>query len=143
MAWWTDEAAKGDRIGGRITFLAAAERSFGRRRRLLWQRHCHPAQRFADRLPSLPPAAGRLRTPWLGLFGDLDHTIPVQDVEKLHQELAPARVATDIIRYPDARHAVHCDERRGYVAAATVDAWARKLDWFETHTARPGHQTSS
>jgi carboxymethylenebutenolidase len=124
-------------IGGRITFLAAAERSFGAAVGLYGGGIVTPAARFADRLPSLLPAAGGLRTPWLGLFGDLDHTIPVEDVETLRAELAPAPVETEIVRYGDAGHAFHCDERPGYVPAAAVDAWARTLAWFDRHLAPP------
>ena len=35
--------------------------------------------------------AGSLRSPWLGLFGDLDPSIPVDDVERLrHREILEA-----------------------------------------------------
>jgi carboxymethylenebutenolidase len=122
-------------IGGRTTFLAAVERSFGAAVGLYGGGIVTPAARFADRLPGLLPAAAGLRTPWLGLFGDLDHTIPVEDVEKLRAELASAPVETEIVRYGDAGHAFHCDERPGYVAAAATDAWARTLTWFERHLA--------
>jgi carboxymethylenebutenolidase len=125
-------------IGGRITFLAAAERSFGAAAGLYGGGIVTPAERFAVSLPSLLPAAGGLRTPWIGLFGDLDQTIPVEDVEKLRAELALAHVATEIVRYRDAGHAFHCDERPGYVAAAATDAWARTLAWFDRYLVKPG-----
>ena len=38
--------------------------------------------------PALVDRAGDLKTPWLGLFGDDDQSIPVDDVERLRNELA-------------------------------------------------------
>ena len=71
-----------------------------------------------------------LQTPWLGLFGDLDQSIPVEGVEELRVALAGAPVATEIVRYADAEHGFHCDARPSYHEASAKDAWARALDWF-------------
>ena len=58
-----------------------------------------------------------MSTPWLGLFGDADHGIPVEDVERLRAELTDrAPVETAIVRYPDAEHGFHCDARPSYSA---------------------------
>lgn len=120
-------------IGGRIAFLAAARRTFGAAVGFYGGGIVTAAERFADRLPSLLPLAASLATPWLGLFGDHDHTIPVADVERLREALATASVPTAIVRYPDAGHAFACDDRPEYDAAAADDGWARTLDWFELH----------
>ena len=63
-----------------------------------------------------------MRTPWLGLFGDADPGIPVEEVERLRDELnAGADVDTAIVRYPDAEHGFHCDVRPSYDEAAATD----------------------
>ena len=46
-----------------------------------------------------------------------------------------AKVPTDIVRYADAGHGFHCDQRDDYRADDAADAWARALAWFDTHLA--------
>jgi len=53
-----------------------------------------------------------MTTPWLGLFGDADSSIPTDDVERLRAELADhGSVDAEVVRYPDAEHGFHCDAR--------------------------------
>ena len=118
-------------MGGRITFLVSVERELG------------AAVGFYGggivnaRFPQFPALVGRtssMRTPWLGLFGDLDGSIPVEDVEVLREALdAEAPVAHQVVRYADADHGFHCDVRPSYDAAAAADAWDRTLAWFAEH----------
>ncbi|MFC9557571.1 dienelactone hydrolase family protein [Rhodococcus sp. NPDC056960] len=78
--------------------------------------------------------AGRLATPWLGLFGDRDKGIPPEDVEELRAAVASASVDTEIVRYPEAEHGFHCDDRPAvYNEAAARDGWARTLQWCDAH----------
>jgi carboxymethylenebutenolidase len=75
-----------------------------------------------------------LQTPWLGLFGDEDQGIPVDQVEALRTAVATAPVPTEIVRYPAAGHGFHCDARPdSYHEASAQDAWGRTLDWFERY----------
>ncbi|MBC2641132.1 MULTISPECIES: dienelactone hydrolase family protein [unclassified Rhodococcus (in: high G+C Gram-positive bacteria)] len=84
--------------------------------------------------PSQLDVAGRLATPWLGLFGDRDKGIPPEDVEELRGAVAGARVDTEIVRYPAAEHGFHCDDRPAvYNEAAARDGWARTLQWCDAH----------
>jgi carboxymethylenebutenolidase len=77
-------------------------------------------------------------TPWLGLFGDADHSIPVEDVELLGQRLSSGSpVDAAVVCYPDAAHGFHCDARPSYSAEAANDGWRRTLDWFDVHLAQP------
>jgi carboxymethylenebutenolidase len=76
-----------------------------------------------------------LQTPWLGLFGDQDGSIAVDDVEALRAALKDAPVDTEIVRYPEAGHGFHCDIRPDYRADEAADAWKRALDWFASHLA--------
>ena len=85
--------------------------------------------------PSQIDDAPKLQTPWLGLFGDEDKGIPVEDVEKLRSAVASAPVPTEVVRYPGAEHGFHCDARPSYHEQSATDAWKRTLDWFGQHLA--------
>jgi carboxymethylenebutenolidase len=117
-------------FGGRVTFLIAARRALG------------AAVGFygggiaaAGHLP-FPPLideAATLRTPWLGLFGDQDASIPVESVEQLRDALRDAPVDAEVVRYPEAGHGFHCDRRADYHEVSARDAWSRTLAWFDAH----------
>lgn len=88
-------------------------------------------------VPPLVELAPRFRAPWFGAFGDQDASIPTEQVEALRSAAAGARVPTELVRYPEAGHAFHCDDRPDkYNAAAAADASARTLAWFDQHVAR-------
>ena len=120
-------------VGGRLAFVAAAERPFG------------AAVSFygggivtgrSDNMPSLVDKVPQMKTPWLGLFGDQDKGIPVDDVEQLRAALKDAPVETKIVRYPEAGHGFHCDARpEAYNADAAKDGWKRTLAWLGEHLA--------
>jgi carboxymethylenebutenolidase len=80
--------------------------------------------------------APKLRCPWLGLFGDRDRGIPVEDVEALRAAAARSGQPTEVVRYPEAGHGFHCHERPEYHEASATDAWRRALDWFDTYVDR-------
>lgn len=84
-------------------------------------------------LPALVDLAPALRAPWLGLYGDLDAGIPVEQVEALREAAARAAVETQVVRYPGAEHGFNCDDRASHHPDAAADAWARTLDWFDRH----------
>jgi len=119
-------------FGGRVTFLVSARRALG------------GGVGFygggivsAGHLP-FPPLideAATLQTPWLGLFGDEDASIPVTDVERLREALRTAPVDAEVVRYPDAGHGFHCDRRADYHEPSARDAWTRALVWFDAHLA--------
>jgi carboxymethylenebutenolidase len=81
--------------------------------------------------PSLLDVAPELQTPWLGLFGDLDQGISVDEVESLRRVAAAASVPTEVVRYPDAGHGFNNDDRPdAYHEPSATDAWRRTLAWF-------------
>jgi len=48
-----------------------------------------------------------------------------------------APVDTAIVRYADAQHGFHCDDRPAVLnAEAAADAWSETLKWFEGHIAK-------
>jgi carboxymethylenebutenolidase len=117
--------------GGRVTFLAALRRTLGAASGF------YGGGIVTGRFPQFPPLvdeAASLQTPWLGLFGDTDESIPVEDVERLRAGLEAASVDHDVVRYPNAGHGFHCDARPSHFdAEAAKDAWARTLAWFGQH----------
>lgn len=120
-------------MGGRVTFLIAT------RHRLGAAVGFYGGAIVAARRPGFPPLIGdapKLATPWLGLFGDADASIPIEDVETLRETLArEAKAPTQIVRYAGAEHGFHCDRRDSYNEAAAVDGWARTLAWLRRHLA--------
>lgn len=118
-------------MGGTITLATAARRRLGAA--ITFYGAGIAASRFG--LPAGLDSATRLQTPWLGLYGDLDDHIPVDDVEQLRVAAATSAVDTEIVRYVDADHGFHCDERPSFQAEASADAWARTLQFLAEHIA--------
>ena len=117
-------------FGGRVSFLVASQRAIGAA--VGFYGGGIVTARFPQ-FPALVDRAATLETPWLGLFGDLDESIPVDDVEQIRRAVAETPVATDVVRYADAEHGFHCDARPSYNPDAAADAWSRALDWFARH----------
>jgi carboxymethylenebutenolidase len=119
-------------FGGRVTFLTALRRKLGAAVGF------YGGGIVTGRFPQFPPLVDEvasLQTPWLGLFGDQDGSIPVDDVETLREALTKAPVAADVVRYAEAGHGFHCDQRADYREEDAQDAWARALAWFTKHLA--------
>ncbi len=119
-------------FGGRVTFLVASQRALGAA--VGFYGGGIVTARFPQ-FPALVDGAQTMQTPWLGLFGDRDESIPVDDVEQLRAALAGAPVDAEVVRYANAEHGFHCDARPSYDADAAADAWSRTLDWFDRHLA--------
>jgi carboxymethylenebutenolidase len=113
-------------MGGTAAFVLAAQRAIGAA--VTFYGGGVAEGRFG--FPSLIDLAGELQTPWLGLFGDLDQGIPIDQVESLRTAVIDAPVPAEIVRYPEAGHGFHCDVRDSYHEASALDAWSRSLGWF-------------
>ncbi len=122
-------------FGGRISFLAASRRKLGAA--VGFYGGGIVKAKFPQ-FPALVDESPNLATPWLGLFGDQDGGIPVEEVEALRTALAAAPVPTEIVRYEDAEHGFFCDERASFNPSASEDAWPRALDWFDRHLKGAG-----
>ena len=120
-------------FGGRVSFLVAARRRIGAAVGF-YGGGIVTARRSG--FPTLVGEAGKLQTPWLGLFGDEDAGIPIDDVERLREALAAAPVANDVVRYPGAGHGFHCAERDSYHEPSARDGWARTLEWLASRLVR-------
>jgi carboxymethylenebutenolidase len=120
-------------MGGRVSFLVAGSADLGAAVGFYGGGIVTGRSEAMGSLLGLVPT---MSTPWLGLFGDADASIPVEDVERLREELtAHAPVDSEIVRYAGAEHGFHCDARPSYSAEAAVDGWQRTLAWFDRHLA--------
>jgi carboxymethylenebutenolidase len=118
-------------FGGRVSFLVSARRALGAGVGFygggIVNAGVLPFPALVDEVPTL-------KTPWLGLFGDEDASISVEDVETLRERLRGAPVPAEDVRYAGAKHGFHCDRRPDdFHAAAAADAWARTLTWLDAH----------
>jgi carboxymethylenebutenolidase len=117
-------------MGGTVAFFEACRRPLGAA--VTFYGGGIASGRFG--LPSQIDLAPSLETPWLGLYGDRDQSIPVDEVEALRAAAAQADVPTEVVRYTHAEHGFHCDQRpANYNAEAAADGWARTLAWFAQH----------
>lgn len=118
-------------MGGSVTFLAAARSALGAA--VSFYGGGVAQGRFG--MPPLLDLAPMLKTPWLGLFGDADATIPVEEVEWLRTAAERATVPTQVLRFPEANHGFHCDARDSYHEASAKQAWKETLSWLDAHLA--------
>ncbi|MCU1656082.1 MAG: carboxymethylenebutenolidase [Pseudonocardiales bacterium] len=119
-------------MGGSVAFLAATQYALGGA--VTFYGGGVRQGRFG--VPALLDLAPNLRTPWLGLYGDLDVGIPIDELEELRAVAADTAVDTDIVRYPEADHGFNCNDRPAvFNADAAAAAWQRMLEWFDTHLA--------
>ncbi|MCU1358335.1 MAG: carboxymethylenebutenolidase [Acidimicrobiales bacterium] len=116
-------------MGGTVAFATAATRPLGAA--VSFYGGGITTGRFGyEPLVDLAP---KLQAPWLGLFGDEDKGIPVEDVELLRAAAATSAKETEVVRYADAGHGFNCDRRSSYHEASATDAWGRTLAWFDRH----------
>lgn len=111
-------------MGGTVATIVGAERELGAA--VSFYGGGVAEGRFGGR-PLIEIAPG-LRTPWLGLYGDEDTSIPVDQIEQLREAAARASVPTELVRYPGAQHGFHCDQRPdNYDEGSAKDAWRRAI----------------
>jgi carboxymethylenebutenolidase len=118
-------------LGGSVTLATAARRELGAA--VTFYGGGLADGRFG--LDAGIDTAAHLRTPWLGLYGDLDEHISVDDVERVRVAAASSPVDSQVVRYADADHGFHCDERPSFHAESSSDAWQRTLTFLAEHIA--------
>ncbi|MEV6910880.1 dienelactone hydrolase family protein [Amycolatopsis sp. NPDC051071] len=126
LAWLSERGVEADLVGvvgfdlgGTAALVVASNRRLGAAVSV-------GGQGVAE-LPVLVEIAGRLTSPWLGMYGDAGDEAGGAEVEQLRDAAASARVATDVVRYPGANHRFDADP------AAAAEAWQRTLNWFDAH----------
>lgn len=78
-------------------------------------------------LPALVDVVGKVISPWLGLYGERDGAITHEEIELLRAAAERAKVATDIVSYPEADH------RFDTAPEAAAEAWQRTLNWLDAN----------
>lgn len=116
-------------MGGTVAFLASVRRPLGAG--VTFYGGGVTEGRFG--VAPMVELAPSLQAPWLGLYGDEDQGIPVEQVEALRPVAATAKVDTEIVRYSGAGHGFHCDMRPDYHPESAADAWKRTLAWFDRY----------
>lgn len=129
--WLADHGVTPDRLGvigfdlgGTVALVVASSRTVGAAVSVAGGGILEP---LSEGLPPLLDVAGELTCPWLGLYGDRDETISVEQVEKLRAAAASAPVATDVVRFAESTSRFDTDP------TAAAEAWQRTLNWFDLH----------
>jgi carboxymethylenebutenolidase len=78
-------------------------------------------------------SAKDVKEPVLGLYGEADQGIPVDQVKELEAALKAAGKTVDFKIYPGAPHGFHADYRGSYREEAAKDAWAQMTAWFKKY----------
>lgn len=119
-------------MGGRVSFLVSAYRRLGTS--VGFYGGGIAVQRRPN-LPGLVELGPGLRTSWLGLFGEDDPHIPMEEVDSIRAAVAAATVTTDVHTFAGAGHGFHCDDRAAFHPEASSAAWALTLQWLDRHLA--------
>ncbi|HJQ47791.1 MAG TPA: dienelactone hydrolase family protein [Amycolatopsis sp.] len=126
LAWLVDRGVQADLLGvvgfdlgGVAALLVASNRKLGAAVSVGGQ--------GTKELPALLDIAGKLTSPWLGIYGDAGDELGAAEVEQLREAAASSGVVTNVVRYPGANHRFDADPD------AAVEAWQRTLSWFDAH----------
>ncbi|MEO5883374.1 MAG: dienelactone hydrolase family protein [Caldimonas sp.] len=122
--------------GGRQTWLYAAHNP-AVRGGVAWYGRLTGATNERQTGHPLELAAG-LKAPVLGLYGGADTGIPLDTVEAMRRALeagSEAAKRSEIVVYPEAKHAFFADYRPSYDPASAADGWQRCLGWLRAHGA--------
>jgi carboxymethylenebutenolidase len=86
--------------------------------------------------PNPFPPAERITTPVLGIYSENDRAQAAR-IPALSESLVAARNTFGIHVYKGTNHAFFNDTGNVYDKAAAVDAWARTIDFLDTHLRAP------
>ena len=78
-------------------------------------------------------AVASLASPLLGLFGEEDRGIPVEEVRRFEAALRDAGKTAEFHLYPAAGHAFFNETRPSYNREAAADAWERTRNFLRKH----------
>lgn len=85
-------------------------------------------------------ALAPLQVPLLGIFGNEDRGIPLDQIRAFQAALKDAGKDATVLVYPGVGHAFFNEDRPSYEREAANDAWERTKAFFRTHLA-PGGAT--
>jgi carboxymethylenebutenolidase len=111
-------------LGGAAALIVATKRAIGAAVSVSGSGIVTP---LSDSIPSLVEVAHELGCPWLGIYGEQDEHVAVEEVDKLRAAAETAPVATDVVQVAQANHRFDTDPK------ASAEAWQRTLNWFDSH----------
>ena len=92
------------------------------------------ASKLSERHPIAPiDLTSDLNCPFLGLFGDKDPHVPIEDIHKLEVALKENEKSYETYVYPGAGHAFFCTTGKSYDFAAAGDGWSRIFEFLENN----------
>ncbi len=92
---------------------------------------------YYGRLVTDPAQLARVRAPILGIFGEADDSIPLDQVRAFDRALTEAKVVHEIHTYPGAGHAfANPSGGSRYKADAAKDAWTKTMVFLRKHLGR-------
>jgi carboxymethylenebutenolidase len=77
--------------------------------------------------------AADVKDPVLGLYGEEDTGIKVEQVQQMEAALKAAGKTPEFHEYPGAPHGFHADYRPSYRKEAAEDGWNRMVGWFKKY----------
>jgi len=91
---------------------------------------------LADKTPPGVPKnsiemAADVKEPVLGLYGEADAGIPLDQVKQMEAALKAAGKTAEFKLYPAAPHGFHADYRPSYRKEAAEDGWNQMIAWFK------------
>ena len=75
----------------------------------------------------------KISWPVLGIFGDLDQSIPVEKVNEFQSSLNQLGIQNELVIYPGVGHAFANPSGASYAPEETKDAWQKTLAFLENH----------
>lgn len=92
---------------------------------------------LADKSDAAPKSsielAPEIKEPVLGLYGEADSSISVDQVHQMEAALKANGKTAEFRIYPGAPHGFVADYRASYRKEAADDAWNRLVGWFKKH----------
>jgi carboxymethylenebutenolidase len=139
VAWAKSQGGDGNRLG---------IMGFCRGGRTVWDYSTHNPDlkagvafygSLADKGDGVPKSsielAPEVKEPVLGLYGEADAGIKVEQVKEMEAKLRELGKPAEFHIYAGAPHGFHADYRPSYRKQAAEDGWHRLLDWFKQHGA--------
>ena len=77
--------------------------------------------------------APEVKVPVLGLYGEADAGIPLDQVKEMESKLKAAGKTTEFKIYPGAPHGFHADYRPSYRKEAAEQGWNEMIAWFKKY----------
>jgi carboxymethylenebutenolidase len=89
---------------------------------------------YYGRLVSDPDELSKIKWPVLGIFGDQDDSIPVENVTNFESALDSLGIPNEIYVYEGVGHAFANPSRDSYAPEQTADAWNKTLSFLKNST---------